>query len=71
MRAFICVEKSPILGVERLRRLLVQDDLVQGRPNFYEADPVASPLTEGRRNARQGVGRGIPRFKVRAGPSGN
>ena len=28
------------------------------RPIWGRADPVASPLTTGRRNARQGVGRG-------------
>ena len=34
--------------------LLAQDNLVQGKP--FWADPVASPLARGRRNARQGVG---------------
>jgi hypothetical protein len=50
-------------------RLLVQDNLVQGKP--FWADPVASPVARGRRNARQGVGWGFPQLEVRASPSGD
>jgi hypothetical protein len=59
------------LGTRRpCGRLLAQDNLVQGKPSSIVERPILwrAHLTVSRRNARKGVDRGPPRFKVRASP---